>query len=280
MNLLELQRQVGGAVMRPFRASVAAEAKQWVKPNDRLTANERLSIYHRQYWYRILDSFAEDFPGLCAVLGERAFTRLSHAYLAECPSESFTLRNLGSRLEQWLEDNPEFAGRHLALALDMTRLEWAHIEAFDRADRKPLGPEDLLELGPDLAIALQPHIRLLALQYPVDELRIKVAGSAEEHDRASNAVTEHRRRAVKRYKTLQPTPVFAAVHRVEFTVYYRRLDPKEFQLLQSIGSGQTIGAAIAEVDPEPEAVQQWFSNWAQLGWLCTGEGHGENTEAV
>ncbi len=90
----------------------------------------------------------------------------------DCPSQSFTLRNLGSRLEAWLTEHPEFAGKHFALALDMIRLEWAHIEAFDGAERKALGPEDLLELGPDLALALQPHIQLLALQYPVDNLRI------------------------------------------------------------------------------------------------------------
>ena len=33
--------------------------------------------------------------GLRAVLGQRAFHRLSRAYVAECPSRSFTLRNLG-----------------------------------------------------------------------------------------------------------------------------------------------------------------------------------------
>ncbi len=108
------------------------------------------------------------------MLGDRAFDRLSRAYLTDCPSQSFTLRNLGSRLEDWLTRHPEFAGKNLALALDMIRLEWAHIEAFDNAERKALGPEDLLELGPELAIALQPHIGLLELQYPVDELRIKV----------------------------------------------------------------------------------------------------------
>ena len=147
-NLLEFQRRVAGAVMSPLNASVSAEARQLVKPNDRLTSTERLNIYHRQYWYRILDSFNEDFPGLCAVLGERAFERLARAYLADCPSQSFTLRNLGSRLESWLAEHPEFAGKNLALALDMIRLEWAHIEAFDNAERKALGPEDLLELGP------------------------------------------------------------------------------------------------------------------------------------
>src|ERR1035441_6616739 len=153
-SLLELQRRVAGEVMSPFDASISAEANELVKPNDRLTSTERLGIYHRQYWYRILDSFDEDFPGLCAVLGNRAFQRLSHAYLTDCPSQSFTLRNLGARLEGWLTGHTEFAGANLALALDMIRLEWAHIAAFDNAERKALGPEDLLELGPQLGIAL------------------------------------------------------------------------------------------------------------------------------
>jgi hypothetical protein len=270
---MEFQRRVAGAVMSPIGAFIAAEANELVKPNDRLTSTERLNIYHRQYWYRILDSFSEDFPGLSAVLGSRAFERLSHAYLADCPSQSFTLRNLGSQLENWLTRHPEFAGKNLALALDMIRLEWAHIEAFDNAERKALGPEDLLDLGPDLAIALQPHIGLLQLQYPVDELRIKVSGHSEEHGVASNAVIQPgRRHIVRRYAKLKPCQIFLAVHRVEFTVYYRRLEPQEFHLLQAIGQGRAIGAALdAGTTLEPQQVQTWFANWAQLGWLCRGD---------
>jgi hypothetical protein len=268
-GLLEFQRRVAGAVMSPVNASIAAEAKQLVKANDRLTSTQRLDIYHRQYWYRILDSFNEDFPGLRAILGERAFRRLSQAYLADCPSQSFTLRNLGSRLEAWLNEHPEFASRNLALALDMIRLEWAHSEAFDGAERKALGPEDLLELGPELVFALQPHIQFLELQYPVDELRVKLNESLEEHSPASNAVSAPARRIVRRYARLQPQRAFLAVHRVEFTVYYRRLEPQEFNLLQAIGQGQTLGAALArDADLDPRQVQLWFGNWAQLGWLC------------
>lgn len=274
---MEFQRRVAGAVMSPFNASISAEAKQLVKPNDRLTSTERLNIYHRQYWYRILDSFNEDFPGLCAVLGERAFQRLAQAYLTDCPSQSFTLRNLGSLLDSWLTDHPEFSGKHFALALDMIRLEWAHIEAFDNAEWKALGPEDLLDLGPELALALQPHIRLLELQYPVDNLRIKVNEHLREHSRASNAVSAPRsRHVVRRFARLKARQIFLAVHRVEFTVYYRRLDADEFRLLQAIGQGQAIGAALdsalADNPLEPAELQQkiqtWFANWAQLGWLC------------
>src|SRR3984885_12170300 len=242
--LVEFQRRIAGAVMSPLNASISTEAKDLVKPNDRLTATERLAIYHRQYWYRILDSFSGDFPGLCAVLGERAFERLSRVYLADCPSQSFTLRNLGLRLEAWLAGHPEFSGKNLALALDMVRLEWAHIEAFDNAERKPLGPEDLLELGPELVFALQPHIGLLELQYPVDDLRVKLNQSLEEHNRASNAVSAPTRgHMVRRYARLKPQQIFLAVHRVEFTVYYRRLDADEFRLLRAIQQGHAIGAA-------------------------------------
>jgi len=159
----------------------------------------------------------------------------------------------------------------------MIRLEWAHIEAFDNAERKPMGPEDLLELGPDLAIALQPYIGLLEVQYPVDNLRVKVNEHSEGRGTASNAVRQPaRRHVVRRYARLKPRRIFLAVHRVEFTVYYRRLDADEFGLLKAIGQGQAIGAALdtalAGNHLEPAELQQnvqmWFENWATLGWLC------------
>jgi len=280
MDLTEFQRRIAGAVMSPLNASISAEADQLVKPNDRLTSTDRLDIYHRQYWYRILDSFQEDFPGLASILGERAFERLSEAYLTDCPSQSFSLRNLGSRLETWLSEHPDFAGKHLAMALDMVRLEWAHIEAFDNAQWKALGPEDLLELGPDLRLGLQPYISLLALRYPVDELRVRLNDHQDQHSAASNAVGRPaRRHIVRRFARPEPLPIFLAVHRVDFTVYYRRLDANEFGLLEALRKNQTIGAALESVlattDLAIEELQQkikaCFASWAQLGWLCRGD---------
>src|SRR6202035_3046058 len=100
MTLVQLQRRMAHAVMQPLTSADRISAKtdaSFIKPNDRLSSAERLEIYSRSYWFRVLDSFHDDFPGLRAVLGERAFYRLSRAYLVECPSRSFTLRNLGSR---------------------------------------------------------------------------------------------------------------------------------------------------------------------------------------
>jgi len=295
MKLLELQRQMAADVMRPLRtggrlATMAEDgepmrlrAASYMKPNDRLTSIERLEIYNRQYWFRLLDSLYEDFPGLRAILGERAFRRLSVAYLRECPSRSFTLRNLGSQLESWLRSKPEQAGDRLDLALDMIRLEWAHIEAFDGRAGAVLGPEDLLEIGPELPIALQPYVRLLDLQYPVDDLRIHVSTRSDEHSTASNAVRAKKHRAVRKISQLKPEKIFLAVHRIEFDVYYRRLAPEEFRVLLEFRDGKPLGGAIdtlvensaLSVDELKQMAEAWFATWAELGWLCRPRGNEE-----
>src|SRR5215831_7086406 len=116
MNLAELQRAMFDVIRQPLTPSEKMRAQTVdgrrikeiadaiIKPNDRLTSFERLEIYNRVYWFRILSALAEDFPGLRAVIGERRFEKMSVAYLKDCPSESFTLRNLGSRLETWLRE--------------------------------------------------------------------------------------------------------------------------------------------------------------------------------
>lgn len=280
MSLLALQQRMAAALMRPLvegdHIDPGAPA-DYIKPNDRLTSLERLEIYSRSYWYRLLDSLYEDFPGLRAVLGQRAFERLARAYLSERPSASWTLRNLGSRLGDWLRQNPTFAGNRLTLALDMIRLEWAHIEAFDEGDKSVLGPEDLLELGPSLRIGLQPYIRLIALGYPVDDLRVKVNAASEEHGTASNAVLKRKTGGmVRRIHRMPAEHIFLAVHRHDFMVYYRRLDAEEFQLLAALQRGLPVGKAMeAALEDSPVPVEElrrrvegWFAAWAEMGWLC------------
>ena len=282
MSLLALQKRMAAAFMRPLVAGDHIDPQapvDYIKPNGRLTSLARLEIYSRSYWYRLFDSLYEDFPGLRAVLGQRAFERLAKAYLTDLPSASWTLRNLGSRLEEWLRRNPAFAGGRLDLALDMIRLEWAHIEAFDEADEKVLGPEDLLELGPGLRIGLQPHIRLIELRYPVDDLRVKVNRASAEHGTASNAVLKRKAGGlVRRIHRMPPEHIFLAVHRHDFMVYYRRLDAEEFRLLAALGKGLPVGKAmeaVLEDSPAPveelrHRVEAWFAAWAEMGWLCRG----------
>src|SRR5260370_25220386 len=186
MKLVALQRAVVRAVMQPLTPAermqrkapgggrMSAYAARYIKPNDRLTSFERLEIYSRQYWFRVLGSLAEDFPGLRAVLVARRFEAICKAYLTKCPSRSFTLRNLGAQLETWLRQNPGWLDDRRALALDMVRLEWADIEAFDGLAKPPLCSEDFEKLKlTNLKLGVQPYVQPFELRYLVDNLLLE-----------------------------------------------------------------------------------------------------------
>jgi hypothetical protein len=253
-------------------------AERFIKPNDRLTSFERLEIYNRQYWFRVLSSMMEDFPGLRAVLGDKRFDAMCKAYLVDCPSRSFTLRNLGAQLESWLRKHPRWAGPKQALAVDIARLEWADIEAFDGGAEPVLRPENIGgDAGANLRLKLQPHVRLLDLKYPVDDLLLEVRKEDEDTDFASNAFQErHKRKRVQAVAKLQPGAIFLAVHRVDDSVYFRRIEREEFAILRALRAGKTIGKAIegafqksqGPVAERAALVQEWFQNWSTLGWFC------------
>jgi hypothetical protein len=290
MRLAALQRTMARAVMQPLTASehmqqtapdgksMRAYASRFIKPNDRLTSFERLEIYNRQYWFRLLSSMIEDFPGLRAVLGDKRFEAMSKAYLVDCPSRSFTLRNLGARLEGWLRKHPKWAGAKQALAVDIARLEWADIDVFDGKAEPALRPEDLrADAGAKLKLKLQPYLRLLDLRYPVDDLLLEVRKEDEDTDFASNAFQErHKRKRVQAVAKLKPAKIFLAVHRVDDSVYFRRIEREEFVILSALRDGKALGKAIeaafrasrVPAEERSASVQQWFQNWATLGWFC------------
>jgi hypothetical protein len=290
MRLATLQKAVAQAIMQPLtrneRMRVAGPggksmpryAARYIKPNDRLTSFERLEIYNRQYWWRLMASLAEDFPGLRAILGERRFDDMCRAYLTQCPSRSFTLRNLGSRLEAWLRRNPQWLGSKKVLALDMVRLEWADIEAFDGKNESVLRSEEFS--GPSagkLRLRIQPHVQILALRYPVDDLALELKHDEDEVSFASNAVAEHRKRVkVQAVAALQPREVFLVVHRLDFSVYFRRIEREEYAILSALRAGKSIasaiglafrGSSIPEFD-RGRYVRHCFETWAALGWFC------------
>jgi hypothetical protein len=294
MNLDRLQREVFSVIRQPLTAdermrkttldgrSTKEIVERIIKPNDRLTSVERLEIYNRVYWFRILSSLADDFPGLRAVVGQRRFDKLITAYLSERPSESFTLRNLGSRLETWLREHPQFTPKTERIALDMVRLEWADIDVFDSAELPKMTEADLGKLGEDPVFHLQPYLRLLDLSYPVDDLLLSIRGHLEpESDIASNVVImEHPAKREKRVTLPKPKKIYLAVHRQENEVYFKRLRPEAFALLRSLQSGKRLSGAIEDsvnwsqqkVEHITVRLHDWFANWASLGWFCHPEG--------
>ena len=288
MTLLELQRRMSQDVQRPLNESFEMQATDeqgppladiaagYIKPNSRLTSFDRLEIYNRQYWFRVTGAVSEDFPALNAVLGAKKFDALVLAYLEQNPSTSFTLRNLGARLPDWLASHPEYAAPRRRLSVDVARGEWGYVEAFGVASR-PLGLDDFAGLGPDSTLRLQPHVQLLHLQYPVDEIVLAVRRATPELDIVSNAVSERKPGArIPLPRVRRSSGVYLAVHRFENMVYYRRIDREAFLLLAALREGNSLASALSRAfantrlsaQKQTARIQQYFAHAAELGWFC------------
>lgn len=260
----------------------SAVASQVAKPNDRLTSFERIEIYNRMYWFRVLDSLYDDCPGLRGVLGDRKFMRLAEAYLVKYPSRSFTLRNLPSRLAKFIREEPQFTRPHTKLCLDLAHFEWARVEVFDTAARPVFTLDDLLDAQPaKLRLNLQPYLQLLQLDYPVDDYVLEVKKREAELLRgdASNAPTERRVRPQSKLSRPRPSRTYVAVHRLEGRIFFKRLDPVAYKILTSIRAGKTLAQALAVGIPRAKQpredwaakIQAWFALWMELGWFCRAE---------
>lgn len=291
MDLLTLQREMAAAVMQPLTRddtmrsktadgrSMRAVAESFVAPNSRLSAFERLEIYNRQYWFRVLGALADDFPALRAVVGARRFDEIAIAYLTEHPSRSFTLRNLGSHLPVWLAAHPQMVGRRIRLAIDVACIEWAFVESFDSAEREPLTPEQVQTLDGDSRLALQPHLQLMALSYPAEDLVLELHKQLKRQASEAGVEREEEAEAPLALPRVSRRATWLAAHRIGLCVFYRRLEREEFQMLAAIRRGlplaQAIEAGFAESKiPEKrqaQKVQEWFATWAELGWICAPE---------
>ena len=291
MNLESIQRAMAAAVMQPLTPdddmqSHAADgramvdvAASFIAPNSRLNSFERLEIYNRQYWYRVLSGLAEDFVALRAVLGSRQFAALSVAYLGEHPSRSFTMRNIGSHLPAWLAMHPEFARRRHSLAVDIARIEWAFVVAFDSAERTPLTLAQIAALDGSSQLALQPHIELMGLNYPAEELVLEL--HQREKRQASEAGVDSGEAELPPAKLprLRRNLSWLAAHRVEHSVYYLRMEREAFLILNAFRQGRTFveaieaGFADSTIPAARHAarLQKWFNQWAELGWICARE---------
>jgi hypothetical protein len=197
---------------------------------------------------------------------------LIEAYLAKYPSRSFTLRNLCSRLAQFIREEPRWTAPHTSLAQAVARFEWAQTLAFDEAKLPVLTADAISKTPPErLRLRLQPYLSLLALDYPADTYVVAVKQRNALRTEASNAV-DSARDAVRQKHVTRPRRerVYVGVHRLDNRLYYKRLERPAFLILQALAEGQPLAEAITAGGRRVKAAQVggWFSIWMELGWLC------------
>jgi hypothetical protein len=164
--------------------------------------------------------------------------------------------------------------RHL-LAVDMARLEWAYIRAFDNEAKPSLRIGDLTGLDASkIRLELQPHLTLLKLENEIADFLIEIKKNAGLRGEASNAMTQnHRLKKTKSAPRLNQKMNFVAVHRFQDDVYFKPIPYGQFLLLSALQNGATLEKACAKVArlkmaDLTEVIKNWFSEWAALEWFC------------
>lgn len=263
-DLDHLQREFFKALLLPLRGSSREStdltksgeghspeffriAEEIVKPGPSLSSAERLELYHRQYWFRILDSIAEDFPVLRRMAGETRFWELVEAYFLQRPSRSFTLRHLGEAFAEFIASSDLLDEIQREWFEAVARLEYAHMEVFEAAQGAVPEPEDLQ----NEEIDLQEHVHLLQLTVPADR-----CWDWPDFELAISTPREMVHIAVWR------DPSGRSRH--------ERLDPSEVPLLVRLRDGMRLAAlfdALPNPSPSEEQVSRWFAKWHGHRWL-------------
>jgi hypothetical protein len=141
--------------------------------------------------------------------------------------------------------------------------------------------EEIAALGANPQLALQPHVQLLALDYPADDLVLDMhrrqRRESSEAGTRPDAVDEGDIAPLR----LRKRPTWLAIHRADYSLYYKRLSQPEYRTLTALREGRTLGEALESafsgsrlsVASQIRQVQQWFAHWAELGWLCKPPTH-------
>ena len=215
-------------------------AERLVRPGPNLVPAEGLELYHRQYWFRLIDSLAEDFPGLRRLLGEERFWEMMEQSLLNHPSQSFTLRHLGKKIPEVVADSGD------EFAESVARIEWAMMDAFEAAQLPMPEANNLVSAK----IGLQPHVRVLDL--PTS------AGLWLDEDWGQRTDS-----------FLEPSLVMVW-RSAAGSVSQRTEDRASLPMVTALQRGGMLADLLQANEaslPQAEALQEWFGRWQQLGWL-------------
>lgn len=185
--LAELQGWLQSAIRA---AAPPPDARRRIRAGS-VSAEQRLAIYARGYWLRLLECMRAEFPALRSALGDELFDAFARGYLKERPSRSYSLTALGADFAHYLEASRPDRDAPLAardasfdVLVDLARLERTYVEVWRGPGREERAESSwsrapLLQLE-DQTLRLEVGVRLLELRFPLLESveRARSGGSA------------------------------------------------------------------------------------------------------
>ena len=146
--------------MAPSGRPISEEARDFISPSPKLSADERIQIYNQQYWWRTLSILHQNFPTLTRLFGYTDFNHsIGMPFLTRYPSRHWSLSLLGNQLSHWIEE--DYTAQDKPLIFHTAEVDWAYQTLFFAPPSIDLPPSlDLFSKKIDL----QSHIK--AFQSP------------------------------------------------------------------------------------------------------------------
>lgn len=292
--LLELQQRFGQLLRTPLeresgtlraptelydRALVAA-----TKPPPGSAAAERLAVYQRQYWFRLLGVLQRAYPLTARLLGFWHFNGLAAEHLRRRAPGGFDIELVAAGFEDLVAE--ELSGR-ATLAIEprgsietAALLEAARVDsAFHRVFRAPAapafrpGPDDLPRLARS-RLALSHSVALIQERWPLCELRASLLDGQDERPVALPAPL--------------PRPRSTLLVRQGLQLGLVPLEPREAELLQLLTRHSLVdalGLLESSTPPDelgalPARAEAWLAKSVRLGaWRGFAEDEPESEDA-
>ena len=247
MKLAELQQFFGEAATSG--TGPRAGLDEVFVGDARLSASDRLAIYNRSYYYRLLDALCSVFEQTRRVVGSAQFERLALAYLSRHPSEHPAIERVGRLFPQYLR-----GGEALTEPIaDLAALEWARLSVLVAPNPRGLLVTTDLESAsfPSAQLRFVPALHWLQL----DPAALNAFAGAE--------------------LSAQPaavTRIAVAVWRRRHEVVHEQLPELELEALQLAVRGASIARICACFDGGSEAEDaarafRMLAGWLSRQWL-------------
>ncbi len=159
----DTQRDFALALLDPDRAAPAQLA------GTRLRIRCGLDVHRTNFRVNLVDALRSTFPVTAALVGAEFFNAMAVEFVQASPPRSPVLIEYGQELAGFIDGFEPAAG--VPYLGDVTRLEWAWLEAYHAAEGLAAGAADLLGVNADALAAatlcLHPSVRLVRSAFPI-----------------------------------------------------------------------------------------------------------------
>ncbi len=253
MNLQAFQQAFLNQITQSGRETADIDPLVRVRDHDaRMTPHERLDIYVRDYRGRLYDVLKEHYPKTYQLLGDDDYLALFNAFISACPPSSYSLRYWGEKLPEFCESTAPFNQPEL---IDLIRFEWTTHDLNDGEDVAVLSPDALREIEPerwmDLSFKVIPCFKLSRAETNVAALW----NSLEQDEPIETEIVDS----------------YLVHWRKDYVVYFRDLSLQEWECLQRLSEGDTVGelceflASDLGDEDAPQVFIQYLQSWINDG---------------